>query len=230
MKDENKKKAQLIEELTELRKQIKSLQSRQNSDNHPESKSEENVKYQRILNNSPDIYYNYSTTAGATFWSRQIEDLLGYSSDQLNKNPKLWNESILEEDRTHVYSKINKLKTNDKYEIEYRFRDAKGNIRWLLDRGICVFHSGKKIEVDGVVSDITDKKKIEKKLVDSEEKFRTLYLRTPAMLHLVNEKGEIVDVSDYWLNKMGYSREEVIGKKSFVFLTPESRGKKLLER
>jgi diguanylate cyclase (GGDEF)-like protein/PAS domain S-box-containing protein len=46
---------------------------------------------------------------------------------------------------------------------------------------------------------------------------------TPAMLHSINEAGRLISVSDAWLAKLGYSREEVLGRLSTDFLTPESR-------
>jgi diguanylate cyclase (GGDEF)-like protein/PAS domain S-box-containing protein len=46
---------------------------------------------------------------------------------------------------------------------------------------------------------------------------------TPAMLHSIDEKGRLISVSDAWLAKLGYTRDEVIGRPSSEFLTPESR-------
>ncbi len=46
---------------------------------------------------------------------------------------------------------------------------------------------------------------------------------TPAMLHSIDGKGRLISVSDLWLAKLGYTREEVLGKRSSDFLTPESR-------
>src|SRR5579872_6333655 len=46
---------------------------------------------------------------------------------------------------------------------------------------------------------------------------------TPAMLHSIDEKGRLISVSDAWLAKLGYAREEVIGRPSADFLSPESR-------
>lgn len=43
-------------------------------------------------------------------------------------------------------------------------------------------------------------------------KYRQLYRATPAMLHTVNADGNIVTVTDHWLQKMGYMREEVVGR------------------
>jgi diguanylate cyclase (GGDEF)-like protein/PAS domain S-box-containing protein len=46
---------------------------------------------------------------------------------------------------------------------------------------------------------------------------------TPAMLHSIDEFGRIVSVSDAWLAKLGYAREEVLGRLSSDFLDAESR-------
>jgi len=43
-------------------------------------------------------------------------------------------------------------------------------------------------------------------------KYRRLYRATPAMLHTVDERGLIVTVTDHWLHKLGYTREEVVGR------------------
>lgn len=67
----------------------------------------------------------------------------------------------------------------------------------------------------------------EKKLRQSEEKYRSIYHNTPAMLHSIDRNYRLLRVSDYWLETTGYTREEVIGKKLTDFFTEQS--KKLAE-
>jgi len=43
-------------------------------------------------------------------------------------------------------------------------------------------------------------------------RYRTLYRSTPAMLHTLDADGYIMTVTDHWLMKLGYEREEVIGR------------------
>ena len=71
--------------------------------------------------------------------------------------------------------------------------------------------------------EILQRKAAEKALRDSEERYRSLYHHTPAMLHSIDREGCLVSVSDYWSEVMGYSTKEVIGKPLVDFLTPESR-------
>ena len=62
-----------------------------------------------------------------------------------------------------------------------------------------------------------------KKILFQNDNNKSLYENIPIMLHSINTDGELISVSDYWLEKLGYTREEVIGRKSVDFLTEESR-------
>ena len=54
---------------------------------------------------------------------------------------------------------------------------------------------------------------------DSEAKFRRHYHDAPVMLHAIDAGGRVVSVSNRWLEVLGYTRDEVIGRKSTDFLT-----------
>jgi PAS domain S-box-containing protein len=56
-----------------------------------------------------------------------------------------------------------------------------------------------------------------------ERRFLDLYESTPAMLHTVDAEGRVTAVSNHWLAKLGYARNEVIGRSILDFLTGESR-------
>lgn len=51
----------------------------------------------------------------------------------------------------------------------------------------------------------------------SDLKYRQLYRSTPAMLHTIDADGCIVTVTDHWLQKMGYTRDEVVGRSILDF-------------
>ncbi|GJD69512.1 Sensor histidine kinase RcsC [Methylobacterium gnaphalii] len=56
----------------------------------------------------------------------------------------------------------------------------------------------------------------------SEERFRTLYRMTPLPLHFLDSAGAIQQVSDAWLDLLGYARTEVIGRPLTNFMTEAS--------
>jgi PAS domain S-box-containing protein len=67
------------------------------------------------------------------------------------------------------------------------------------------------------------RKQAEKALRDSEKRYRTLYHSTPAMLHSIDSEGRLVSVSNYWAAALGYTQEEIIGRRLTEFMTADSR-------
>lgn len=54
-------------------------------------------------------------------------------------------------------------------------------------------------------------------------KYRQLYRATPAMLHTVDADGRVVTATDHWLQKMGYTRDEVVGRSIMDFYSNADR-------
>lgn len=75
------------------------------------------------------------------------------------------------------------------------------------------------------MSDVTSEMEAMEALRESERQHRLLYHRTPVMLQTVNPDGHLLTVSDYWLEGLGYTRDEVIGRHYTSFMTPASRQK-----
>jgi PAS domain S-box-containing protein len=71
--------------------------------------------------------------------------------------------------------------------------------------------------------EMSTREQAEREARRSQEDYRTLYLKTPVMLHSIDRRGNVINVSDFWLEQMGYQRHEVIGRKSSDFLTEASR-------
>ena len=65
--------------------------------------------------------------------------------------------------------------------------------------------------------------KIARSLAEVSRENERLYREIPAMAHSIDTEGNLVTVSDRWLEVLGYERNEVIGRKSVEFLTAESR-------
>ena len=66
-------------------------------------------------------------------------------------------------------------------------------------------HEGAFLRTIAVYAEISDQAR-------ANFKYRALYRSTPAMLHTVDKNGLIVTVTDHWLQKLGYEREEVVGR------------------
>ena len=60
-----------------------------------------------------------------------------------------------------------------------------------------------------------------RRLEESEKRLHEFYRNTPALLHSLDDRGRILQVSQAWLALLGYDREEVIGKDFFAFVVSE---------
>jgi PAS domain S-box-containing protein len=56
-------------------------------------------------------------------------------------------------------------------------------------------------------------------------KYRNLYRSTPAMLHTVDGDGLIITVTDHWLSKLGFRRDEVLGRPITDFMSAADQKK-----
>lgn len=86
------------------------------------------------------------------------------------------------------------------------FVTKSGDVVDCLSNAIVEYdHEGEYLRTVAMYSEISDQAR-------ANFKYRTLYRATPAMLHTVDGDGLIVTVTDHWLQKLGYARDEVIGR------------------
>ena len=72
--------------------------------------------------------------------------------------------------------------------------------------------NGRAIGFIGVAKDLSDQKKVESALRESEVKFRHLFNLSPQPISLTDLNGQIIDVNEKFCEFFGYSRNEVIDK------------------
>lgn len=92
--------------------------------------------------------------------------------------------------------------------------------------------NGNVLYYEGTIEDITDKKYAEKALKESEEKYRFLFERSPAINLIIGIDEKIKDANENLTKWLGYAKDEVIGKSVLDFIVPEQKEKvsELLER
>jgi len=107
-----------------------------------------------------------------------------------------------------------------------RMKAAEGRARWVAWTHRPVRAAdGRVVGLQSVGRDITEQRVAEQRLAESEQRVRRLYEATPAIMHSIDAQGRLLDVSDRWLELLGYRRGEVLGRPSSDFLAPASREK-----
>jgi len=83
--------------------------------------------------------------------------------------------------------------------------------------------SGKKADYVTVVKDITERKKAETTLQESQKKFERLFMRNPEAAFYADSKWRIIDINPRFTELFGYTRDEIRGKRTFDLLVPKSK-------
>jgi len=159
--------------------------------------------------------WDWNIETGEVFCNQRWAEMVGVSADDKGLNIGLWNRKVHPDDlrsATHAL-KSHLAGIRPHYEIEYRLRNREEGWTWIHARGKVVERNdeGKPLRMTGTSLDITDRKRSEEALKQSENKFRLLYENAPVGYQSLDEQGNLVEVNAAWVDLMGYSREEAIG-------------------
>ena len=149
-----------------------------------------------------------------------MEHITGYSKEEL-LSMKLW--EIIHPDYREMVKDFARRRilgedVPSKYETKILTKD--GRERWANIYVRKVSYNEKSI-VLGLAFDITDLKRAEEALRESEEKFRVIFENAGVGITLVDREGRLIDCNSHFRNFVGYTKEEVIGKHWRIYTHPE---------
>ncbi len=182
---------------------------------------ESEKKYRDLVENINDVIYAIDKDGVMTYVSPVIESITGYSpSEIIGSHSTVF---IHKEDVQRMSKAFQKILSGHLEPGEYRILTKSGEIRWIRTDSKPIYVENQVIGVRGVLTDITERKKAEEALKESEDKFRTLAEQLPNMI-FINKKGKIVYTNKKSEEIMGYTKDEFYSP-NFDFLilvAPES--------
>jgi PAS domain S-box-containing protein len=136
---------------------------------------ESEIKFRSLVETSPDMIWEIDTSATFTYISPQIMDILGYPPDEVTGKPffSLIPQKFIEELTGRFQSHFRSGARINVLEVPAYHRD--GTLRHIEIRSSPVVdETGKITGFRGIAHDITDQKRANEALRESEERFRTL--------------------------------------------------------
>ena len=149
-----------------------------------------------------DAIWDWDLTTNEVIWNEAVLTVFGYHAEDVALTASWWYEHIHPDDRDAVVHGIHDVidAGGSSWSDEYRFKCRNGEYKVVYDRGFLIHDSqGKSIRMLGSMQDITERKRFEKSLKESEERFRAMADNIPNLAWMADADGWI-----FWYNKKWY--------------------------
>jgi PAS domain S-box-containing protein len=157
------------------------------------------------------------------YLSPVVENLTGRSANHFLTDLARWQEVIHAEDRSAWLGHLRKLRTGQASQIDYRVVWPDGCIRWLRESvRVTRKPDGQVLQLDGILTDFTERKLSEDRLREERQLLRTLMDNLPEMIYFKDAQGRyLVDNAAHRRILGAASEEEVRGRTIHDFFAPE---------
>lgn len=191
-------------------------------------KAEEEINRQKqildtIINNAPIAIWLNDIDGNTSFANNTLIEWVGLNGDKLNLNT--YELSQCAESNSYA------LHSDDTYESVERITFRDGSLHSLeIIKQVLKDTDGRKTGILGVGVDITEKIEVQRKLIESEKKYRQIFENVQDVFYRADINGILTEVSPSIERYSGYRPEEIIGKPvSIIYNNPLDRQKLLKE-
>ncbi|MFH0976474.1 MAG: PAS domain S-box protein [Spirochaetota bacterium] len=191
-----------------------------------ESLQESEKRYRDLFDSVPVGIFRTSSEGRILDANTALVHILGYPDREALLAANAADMYLFREDR--MQWQANADKEGVVHGFETRMRQPDGSIIWVRIRGRIV-DDGQAIYNEGIMEDITERRKTETALRESEEKYRVLVesANDVVLIHKINEDGKpghFLEVNEVACRRLGYSREEFSRLSPFELDDPKFRG------
>lgn len=195
--------------------QLRDITERKNAEEALRSSEE---KYRLLSENSSDVIWTADLNLNFTYISPSVKQLRGYSVEEALSLPfeKHFTPSssqvatrLFQEELDLVKKGQIELKRSRTLELEQTCKD--GSTVWVEIKGnfLCD-NEGHPVGILGITRDITERKRMEDALRESEVKYRALFDQFVTGIYLHDLDGRILEVNQLACIQLGYSRDELL--------------------
>ena len=146
-----------------------------------------------------DAVWDLNFKTGECFTNRTLQEIFGYTAQELTDNNIWWRDNLHPEDKERVMAKLDaKLREGSTiWQDEYRFRCKNGNYKTVFDRGFIIRDSlGEPERLIGAMQDVTEQRMLQQQLIDQKVKHTHEMTQSIINAHEVERKKLAEELHD----------------------------------
>jgi PAS domain S-box-containing protein len=179
-----------------------------------------------MIESMPGVLYFYDLSGRFLRWNRTFEAVTGYTAAEIvHMNPL---DFFVGPEKARVQERIAEVFEMGESSIEAEFTSKDGTVRPYFFTGRRVTFEGKPCLV-GVGIDVSERKRAQDRLAESELKYRELVEHANSIILRWNSEGRVTFLNEFGQRFFGYSAEEIVGRHVLGTIVPdiESGGRDL---
>lgn len=194
---------------------------------------EKNRQLSTLFDNLPGLVYRCLDNKNWTMKlvSDGCKELMRYRPEELVDDKEIaYNEIIHPGDRDYVRNKVHEsLREKEPFNVEYRIVTSSGEEKWVWEQGKGIFDENGEVKfLEGIVIDITERKRIEEELSFRNNLLNSLLENMPDTVYFKDRDAKFIEVSDSKAEELGRDKEEILGKSDFDFF-PDNQAREMYE-
>jgi diguanylate cyclase (GGDEF)-like protein/PAS domain S-box-containing protein len=172
--------------------------------------------YRTLVEHIPAVTYidRIDEVNSTVYISPQVEEMLGYTPEKWREDSEFLWKILHPDDKERILAEAQRTnETGDPFGEEYRVISKSGHVVWVRDEaGLVKDREGTPIFWQGVVHDITERKRTEEALREAQERFRKSFDNATIGMALVGRDGRWLQVNRSLCEILGYPEEELLSK------------------
>jgi PAS domain S-box-containing protein len=189
-----------------------------------------NERFRLISNATNDSMWDWDFITNEFWFNDAYKAHIGFENLEGKAGLDYWKTRIHPDDRTRILDSFDCIffSQESNWRNEYKFCKNDGTYGYVIDRGFVIRdEKGKVIRIVGCLTEITEIKAIESRLLESEETYRTLADSMPQLVWITNETGEIIFTNRKSEEYLGKSFDDLKGNGWFNFIHQSDLSKAL---
>ncbi|AEB08742.1 PAS domain-containing sensor histidine kinase [Desulfobacca acetoxidans] len=184
------------------------------------------ARLEHLLYHSPAALYSciLQDRCVLTYLSRNIVNLIGYTTEEVLSEPDFWEQHVHPEDRPLLLLKNSFQQGVGPQVIEYRFRHRDGTFRWLHDNfNLVLNRQDQPLEYIGSLIDVTTTRQIQEELELSEKRYRAIVESQSEIICRFRPDTTLTYVNEAFCRFVGKDSKDFVGRSLPPFLTAEDQ-------